>query len=90
MAGIATKRRVDPELLLIGETGKRIVTDTTAQTNINAWKILALEATVIASATDESLEAGAYTALPLPAGASIEGVFTAITLTSGKVIVYLR
>lgn len=50
--------------------------------------ILALEATVIASATSTNITGDALTAVPLPAGCILYGAFSSVTLTSGKVILY--
>lgn len=54
-------------------------------------EILALSATVFASLTGPTLNGGtAVTAMPLPVGARIKGVFTNITLTSGSILAFKR
>jgi hypothetical protein len=69
--------------------GLELIADTAAHTG-SFCRIHALEAAVIASATVQGLTAGsnAFTSVPLPAGAWIDGQFRSITLASGKVIAY--
>jgi hypothetical protein len=50
--------------------------------------IQALEATVLASGTVSSDITGTLTSLPIPVGTTIYGIFTAVKLTSGKVLAY--
>jgi hypothetical protein len=50
--------------------------------------IQALEATVLASATAADDITGTLTSMPIPVGATIYGIFTAVKLTSGKVLAY--
>lgn len=50
--------------------------------------IQALEASVLASGTLSDDITGTLTSLPIPVGTTIYGVFTAVKLTSGKVLAY--
>lgn len=50
--------------------------------------IQALEATVLASGTVSDDITGTLTSLPIPVGTTIYGTFTAVKLTSGKVLAY--
>jgi hypothetical protein len=70
-------------------SGGVIIGGTTAVTG-KFGEIYALSATVVAALTSVSPGqlTGDATALPIPAGSSIFGNFTSITLTSGKVIAY--
>lgn len=52
------------------------------------WQIYALEDSVINTATIENQTGNSFSSVPLKAGDSIDGVFTSVTLTSGKVIAY--
>jgi len=67
--------------------GFEYISDTLAHTG-RFGELYALEATVIASATIKGAGGNAFTAVPIPAGGSIYGVFESVTLTSGKVIAY--
>jgi hypothetical protein len=67
--------------------GFELITDTTAHTG-RFFRLYALEASVISAATVENGSGNSFTAVPLPAGGSIDGVFTSVTLTSGKVVAY--
>lgn len=77
----------------LGRTGSTYVTDTSAHTG-NFGIIQALEATVIAamtSATDAvgtTIMSGTLTNIAVPAGVSIYGHFTSVTLASGRAILY--
>ncbi len=68
----------------IGPDGGDYVADTNPRTG-NWSRIKALNAVVIASLTSSNIN-GTLTAIPLSAGASIEGNITGFTLTSGAVI----
>lgn len=50
--------------------------------------LLALEATVLASGTVCASSGSTLTSMPIPAGTTIYGYFTAVKLTSGKVLAY--
>jgi len=52
------------------------------------FRLYALEASVISAATVQNGSGNTFAAVPLPAGGSIDGVFTSVTLTSGKVVAY--
>jgi len=67
--------------------GFEYISDTAAHTG-RFRELYAVAATVIASATVQNASGNAFTAVPLEAGDSIQGIFTSVTLTSGKVIAY--
>lgn len=67
--------------------GFEYISDTVAHTG-RFHKLYALEDAVIASATIENQTGNTFTAVPLKAGDDIEGVFTSVTLTSGKIVAY--
>lgn len=78
----------------LGQLGGIYVADTANHTG-GAWgTIQALSATVIASLTSgvgangQPLLTGTLTAIPLPAGSSLNGYFTQFQLTSGNVVAY--
>jgi hypothetical protein len=67
--------------------GAEYISDTAAHTG-RFSEIVALEDSVIASLTAQDWTGNALTAIPLKATGEICGVFTSITLTSGKVVAY--
>lgn len=67
--------------------GFEYISDTAAHTG-RFREIYALANAVIASATVANASGNTFTSVPLDAGDSIQGVFTSITLASGKVIAY--
>ncbi len=67
--------------------GFEYIDDTVAHTG-RFWEIYALADAVINTATIENQTGNTFSAVPLKAGDSINGVFTSITLTSGKVVAY--
>jgi hypothetical protein len=67
--------------------GFEYISDTVAHTG-RFHEITAFEDSVIASAVIENQTGNTFTAVPLKAGDSVRGVFTSITLTSGKVAAY--
>ena len=67
--------------------GFEYISDTAAHVG-RFHEVMALEATVIASAVVQNQTGNTFTAVPLGAGDSIKGVFTSVTLTSGKVVAY--
>lgn len=71
------------------DQGFEHISDTAPHTG-NFCRIYALATAVIASASVRGLTAGsnAFTSVPLPAGAYIDGQFSSITLASGRVIAY--
>ena len=70
--------------------GAIVITGTSLTTG-PFWAITALEATVLAAGTVwDDLLGGSVSALPIPVGTTIYGWFSAIQLTSGKVVAYVR
>lgn len=67
--------------------GFEYISDTAAHIG-RFYKIYAVATAVISTATVENASGNSFTSVPLGAGDSIEGVFTSITLASGKVIAY--
>lgn len=67
--------------------GFEYITDTSAHTG-RFWQLYALETAVIASAVTENQTGNTFTSVPLIAGDSIQGVFTSVTLASGKIVAY--
>jgi hypothetical protein len=67
--------------------GFEYISDTAAHTG-RFYKIYAVAVAVISVATVQNATGNAFTSVPLNAGDSIQGVFTSITLASGKVIAY--
>ena len=67
--------------------GAEYISDTAAHTG-RFCEIVALEDSVIASLTAQDWTGNAATSIPLKATGGIEGVFTSITLASGKVVAY--
>jgi hypothetical protein len=43
---------------------------------------------VINTATVQNASGNTFSAVPIPAGGAIDGLFTSVTLTSGKVVAY--
>lgn len=70
-----------------GTYGATYESGTTAVTG-NFGSITALENSVFSLLTASNWDGDATTSLPLPAGTTIYGKFTAFTLTSGKVVAY--
>lgn len=67
--------------------GFEYISDTAAHAG-RFCEIYAVAATVISTATVQNATGNAFTSVPLDAGDSIRGVFTSVTLASGKVIAY--
>lgn len=63
-----------------------IESGTTALTNLHCFAVSCITATVFAVLTGTSGDA--ITGVTFPAGFTIYGNFTAITLTSGSVVIY--
>ena len=81
---------VFPALEIAGNpsgAGFELITDTAAHTG-RFGRLYALEATVINTATVQNASGNTFSAVPLPAGGAIDGLFTSVTLTSGKVVAY--
>lgn len=70
-----------------GGAGFELITDTAAHTG-RFFRLYALEATVINTATVQNASGNTFSAVPVPAGGAIDGIFTSVTLTSGKLIAY--
>ena len=70
-----------------GMAGFELITDTQAHTG-RFFRLYALEATVINTATVVNATGNTFSAVPIPAGGAIDGLFTSVTLTSGKVVAY--
>jgi hypothetical protein len=70
-----------------GQVGFELITDTSAHTG-RFFRLYALEATVINTATVQNASGNTFSAVPIPAGGAIDGLFTSVTLTSGKVVAY--
>jgi hypothetical protein len=51
-------------------------------------ELVAFEDSVIANAVILNQTGNAFTSVPLKAGQSVEGVFTSVTLASGKIAAY--
>lgn len=67
--------------------GFEYISDTAAHTG-RFWKLYAVATAVISAAAVSNATGNSFTSVPLNAGDSIEGVFTSVTLASGKVIAY--
>ncbi len=67
--------------------GFEYISDTAAHTG-RFCKLYAVATAVISTATVENASGNAFTSVPLEAGDSIGGVFTSVTLASGKVVAY--
>ena len=67
--------------------GAEFIDDTAAHTG-RFGKIVALEDSVINTATAVNYTGNTLSAIPFKASCEIEGVFTSITLTSGTVVAY--
>lgn len=70
-----------------GGAGFELITNTAAHTG-RFFRLYALEATVINTATVQNASGNTFSAVPIPAGGAIDGIFTSVTLTSGKLIAY--
>lgn len=70
-----------------GQVGFELITDTAAHTG-RFYRLYALEATVVNTATVQNASGNNFSAVPIPAGGAIDGLFTSVTLTSGKVVAY--
>jgi hypothetical protein len=72
---------------MINYPGAEFIDDTAAHTG-RFGKIVALEDSVINTATAVNYTGNTLSAIPFKASCEIEGVFTSITLTSGTVVAY--
>jgi hypothetical protein len=67
--------------------GFELITDTAAHTG-RFFRLYALEASVINTATVQNASGNTFSAVPLPVNGTLDGLFTSVTLTSGKVVAY--
>ena len=67
--------------------GAEYISDTAAHTG-RFVELYALEATVIASAVSPIVTGNTFTSVPISAGGRIRGLFTSVTLASGKIIAH--
>jgi hypothetical protein len=67
--------------------GFEYISDTATHTG-RFFKLYAVADAVISTATVQNATGNAFTSVPLMAGDEIEGVFTSVTLASGKIIAY--
>jgi hypothetical protein len=67
--------------------GFEYISDTAAHTG-RFYKLYAVADAVISTATVQNATGNAFTSVPLMAGDYIDGVFTSVTLASGKIIAY--
>jgi len=67
--------------------GFEYITDTAAHVG-RFWKLYALADAVISTATVQNASGNDFTSVPLGKGDEIEGVFTSVTLASGKIVAY--
>jgi hypothetical protein len=65
--------------------GFEYIDDTAAHTG-RFWQLYALADAVIASAVIENQTGNAFTSVPLKAGDSVSGIFTSVTLASGRLL----
>lgn len=67
--------------------GFEYISDTAEHTG-RFWRLYALADAVISAATIQNASGNSFTSVPLGKGDSIDGVFTSVTLASGKVVAY--
>ncbi len=67
--------------------GFEYISDTSAHTG-RFYKLYALADAVISTATIANASGNTFSSVPLSAGDQIEGVFTSVTLASGKIVAY--
>jgi len=72
----------------LGQFGAEVITDTAARTSKNYAAITVLSAAEFSTLTGVDLTGNAITGFSIPAGITLLGRFTAVTLTSGRVIAY--
>jgi hypothetical protein len=73
-----------------GQRGVIVETGATALTGLNAYAIQCLADTTFATLTESGKSGDNMTGFAIPAGLTIYGNFTAITLTSGKIRIYIK
>jgi hypothetical protein len=67
--------------------GFEYISDTAAHAG-RFYRLYAVADAVISTATVQNATGNAFTSVPLMAGDFIDGVFTSVTLASGKVVAY--
>jgi hypothetical protein len=67
--------------------GFEYISDTAAHTG-RFWKLYAVADAVISTATIQNASGNTFSSVPLGKGDQIEGVFTSVTLASGKIVAY--
>lgn len=67
--------------------GFEYISDTAAHTG-RFYKLYALADAVISTATIANASGNTFSSVPLNHGDQIEGVFTSVTLASGKIVAY--
>jgi len=67
--------------------GFEYISDTAAHTG-RFYKLYALADAVISTATVANASGNTFSSVPLNHGDQIEGVFTSVTLASGKIVAY--
>lgn len=67
--------------------GFEYISDTAAHTG-RFWKLYAVADAVISTATVQNASGNTFSSVPLNHGDQIEGVFTSVTLASGKIVAY--
>jgi hypothetical protein len=72
----------------LGQFGAEVITDTAARTSKNYAAITVLADATFSTLTSNGITGNAITGFSIPAGVTLFGIFTAVTLTSGKVIAY--
>jgi hypothetical protein len=72
----------------LGQFGAEVITDTAARTSKDYSAITVLADATFSTLTGVSITGNAITGFAIPAGITLLGRFTAVTLTSGKVIAY--
>lgn len=84
-----------PQSLALGQLGSIFINDTSAHTGrwgriycVAACTFTILTSGKLADGTTDCMTGSALTGIALAAGQEIQGIFTAITLASGKVIAY--
>jgi hypothetical protein len=69
------------------DQGFEYIDDTAAHTGAFC-RLYAVAAAVISAATVRGASGNTFSTVPIPAGGYIDGQFSSVTLTSGKVVAY--
>lgn len=89
--GSSPSTLAQPVFETIYNNGGDFISNTTARTG--KWGAITATAAAVATLTTEQpgiWDSGSSASVPIPAGATIRGDFTGITLASGSVIAYRR